>query len=59
MRIGPLLVYVFLLIGLLLLGSRVWQVGLTGLLASFRIVGWWMVPWILLEIVPVLLHTAG
>jgi hypothetical protein len=34
MRIAHLLVCVFLLIGLLLLGSRVWQVGLTGLLAS-------------------------
>jgi hypothetical protein len=37
----------------------VWQVGMTDLLASFCVVGWWMVLWILLEIVPVLLHTAG
>jgi hypothetical protein len=59
MRIAHLLVCVLLLIGLLLLESRVWQVGLTGLLANFRVVGWWKVLWILLEIVPILLHTAG
>jgi glycosyltransferase 2 family protein len=59
MRISHLLVSVFLRAGLLLLGGMVWQVGITDLLASFRIVGWWMVLWISLEIVPVLLHTAG
>src|SRR5712691_1609271 len=59
MRISHLLVYVFLLVGLLLLGGMVWQVGITDLLTSFRVVGWWLVPWILLEIVPVVLHTAG
>ena len=59
MRISHLLVYVFFLAGLLLLGGMVWQVGMTALLASFCVVGWWMVLWILLEIVPVLLHTAG
>ena len=59
MRISHLLVYVFLLAGLLLLGGMVWQVGITDLLTSFGVVGWWLVPWILLEIVPVVLHTAG
>jgi uncharacterized protein (TIRG00374 family) len=59
MRTSHLLVYVFLLAGLLLLGGMVWQVGIMDLLASFRVVGWWMVLWISLEIVPVLLHTAG
>ena len=59
MRISHLLVYVFLLAGLLLLGGMVWQVGITGLLTSFGVVGWWIVPWVLLEIVPVVLHTAG
>src|SRR5215510_200975 len=59
MRISHLLVYVFLLAGILLLGGMVWQVGITDLLTSFRAVGWWIVPWVLLEIVPVVLHTAG
>jgi uncharacterized protein (TIRG00374 family) len=59
MRISHLLVYVFLLAGLLLLGGMVWQVGMTDLLTSFGVVGWWIVPWVLLEIVPVVLHTAG
>jgi uncharacterized protein (TIRG00374 family) len=59
MRISHLLVYVLLLAGLILLGGMVWQVGITDLLTSFRAVGWWIVPWVLLEIVPVVLHTAG
>ncbi len=59
MRISHLLVYVFLLVGLLLLGGMLWQVGMTDLLTSFGVVGWWIVPWVLLEIVPVVLHTAG
>ena len=59
MRISHLLVYVFLLAGLLLLGGMVWQVGMTDLLTNFGVVGWWIVPWVLLEIVPVVLHTAG
>jgi uncharacterized protein (TIRG00374 family) len=59
MRISHLLVYVFLLAGLLLLGGMVWQVGMTDHLTSFGVVGWWIVPWVLLEIVPVVLHTAG
>src|SRR5262245_20489089 len=37
----------------------VWQVGITDLLTSFGVVGWWIVPWVMLEIVPVVLHTAG
>jgi uncharacterized protein (TIRG00374 family) len=59
MRISQLVVSVFLLAGLLLLGGMVWQVGLADLLTTFRAVGLWIVPWIALEIVPVLLHTAG
>jgi len=59
MRISHLLVYVFLLAGLLLLGGMIWQVGITDLLTSFAAVGWWLVPWVLLETVPVVLHTAG
>jgi len=58
MRISHLLIYVFLRAGLFLLGDMVWQVSMTDLLASIRVMGWWMVLWILLEIVPVLLHMA-
>ena len=59
MRMSHLLVYVLLLAGLLVLGGMVWHVGMTDLLASFQAVGWWLVPWVLLEMVPVVLHTAG
>src|SRR3977135_3331208 len=59
MRISHLLVYMFFLAGLLLLGGMVWQVGITDLLTSFRAVGLWIVPWVLLESIPVGLHTAG
>ena len=50
---------VFLLGGIVLLGWMVGQVGLRDLLASFQIVGFWLVPFFLLEIIPDLLHTAG
>ena len=50
---------VFLLGGIALLGWMVGQVGLRDLLASFQIVGFWLVPFFLLEIIPDLLHTAG
>jgi hypothetical protein len=59
MRISHLLIYVFLLAGLFLLEGMVWQVGMMDLLTSFGVAGWWIVPWVLLEIVPVVLHTAG
>ncbi|MBM3224608.1 MAG: flippase-like domain-containing protein [Candidatus Tectomicrobia bacterium] len=59
MRISQLIVAVFFFAGLLLLGSMVWQVGLAALLTVFQAIGLWLVPWIALEIVPVLLHTAG
>ena len=49
----------FLLAGVFLLEGMVWQVGMMDLLTSFGVVGWWIVPWVLLEIVPVVLHTAG
>jgi uncharacterized membrane protein YbhN (UPF0104 family) len=59
MRMSHLLVAVLVLAGLLVLGGMVWHVGLTALLTSVRAVGWWLVPWVLLESVPVVLHTAG
>jgi len=59
MRISKLIVGVFFLAGLALLCGMVWQVGITDLLTSFRAVGLWIVPWILLESIAVVLHTAG
>jgi uncharacterized protein (TIRG00374 family) len=59
MRISKLIVWVFFFAGLALLCSMVWQVGITDLLTSFRTVGLWIVPWLLLESIPVVLHTAG
>jgi uncharacterized protein (TIRG00374 family) len=40
-----------------LLGWMVRQVGITDLMASCRIVGFWIVPYFLLEIIPDFLHT--
>lgn len=59
MRISTLLVGVFFLAGLAILGVMVWQVGLADLVASFRATGPWLVPFILLESIPMLFHTAA
>ena len=59
MRLSHLLVALGWLAGLGVLGGMVWHVGLPALLTSFGAVGWWLVPWVLLESVPVVLHTAG
>src|SRR6266571_4938382 len=59
MRISRLIVWVLFLAGIALLCGMVWQVGIADLLTSFRAVGFWIVPWILLESIPVVLHTAG
>jgi uncharacterized protein (TIRG00374 family) len=59
MRLSKLIVWVFFLAGTVLLCGMVWQVGIADLRTSLRAVGLWIVPWILLESMPVLLHTAG
>ena len=59
MRISRLIVWLLFLAGIALLCGMVWQVGIADLLTSFRAVGFWIVPWILLESIPVVLHTAG
>jgi uncharacterized protein (TIRG00374 family) len=59
MWISKIIVWFSLLAGLGLLGGMVWQVGLTDLLASFQAIGFWIVPWILLESIPIVLHTTG
>ena len=48
-----------LLGGLALLGGMVWQVGLAGLRASFQALGPWVLPFLLLDGISLLLHTAG
>jgi uncharacterized protein (TIRG00374 family) len=50
---------VLFLSGLALLGGMVWQVGITDLMASCQAVGFWIVPYFLLEIIPDVLHTAA
>ena len=59
MRITKFIMGVLLLGGLALLGWMVWQVGITDLIASCQVVGFWIVPYFLLEIIPDLLHTAA
>lgn len=59
MRLSKLVVLVVFFAGTVLLCGMVWQVGIADLLTSFRTVGLWIVPWILLESIPVSLHTAG
>jgi uncharacterized membrane protein YbhN (UPF0104 family) len=58
-RMSKFIMGVFLLGGIALLGWMVRQVGIRDLLACFQIVGFWLVPFFLLEIIPDLLHTAG
>src|SRR5262245_65442426 len=45
--------------GLALLAWMVWQVGITNLIASCRVVGFWIVPYFLFEIIPDFLHTVA
>ena len=59
MRFSKMLTGLFWLGGLVLLGGMVWQVGLAGLLESFQALGPWIVPYVLLKVIPNLLHTAG
>ena len=59
MRVSQYILSLLFVAGLCLLGSMVWRVGVTDLLTSFQAVGLWIVPWIMLESIPVLCHTAG
>jgi uncharacterized protein (TIRG00374 family) len=58
-RFSRLLLVFLFLSGMTLFGVMVWQVGFTGLLASFQAMGLWIVPYVLLDTVPTLLHTLG
>jgi uncharacterized protein (TIRG00374 family) len=59
MQISKYVMGALLLGGLALLGWMMKQVGLTNLIASCQVVGFWMVPYFLLEIIPDFLHTAA
>ena len=56
MRMSKFIMGVFLLGGIALLGWMVRQVGIRDLLACFQIVGFWLIPFFLLEIIPDLLR---
>jgi uncharacterized protein (TIRG00374 family) len=59
MRLSRIITMVFLLGGFVLLGFMVRRVGWSGVLDSFRIMGPWIVPYALLRVVPIVLHTTG
>jgi Lysylphosphatidylglycerol synthase TM region len=51
--------YFSFVIGFALLSVMVWQVGVVGLLESFHLMGLWIVPFLLLQTIPLFLQTAG
>ena len=59
MRLSRIMGGLVLLGGVALLGGMVWQVGLAGLRASFQALGPWVLPFLLLDSISMLLHTAG
>ena len=59
MRLSKVFVMLFFLAGLALLSLMVWQVGLVGLVESFRVMGPWIVPYLLLRAIPALINTFG
>ena len=50
---------VFVLLGFPILGSMLWQVGSTDILASLQNIGFWFIPLLGLRFVPWLFHTLG
>lgn len=59
MRLSKLLLILFFCGGVALLVGMVWQVGMTGLRHSIQAMGFWILPFLLLEAIPLLFHTAG
>lgn len=59
MRLSKVMTALFFLGGSGLLGVMVYRVGVSGLLESFRILGPWLPPYILLRVIPISLHTAA
>jgi uncharacterized protein (TIRG00374 family) len=59
MRLSRVIVALFFFAGVVLLGTMVWRIGLTGFVQSLRVIGPWLAPFLLLEAVPQLLHAVG
>lgn len=59
MRVARLIMGGLLLGGVVLLGWMIGQVGVADLYTSFQAVGLWLIPFLLLEMIPDWLHTAG
>lgn len=59
MRLSKVITALFFLGGFALLGGMVYRVGLSGLVESLHIVGPWLLPYVLLRVAPVFLHTAA
>lgn len=59
MRFSKVLMLLFLLGGGGLLGGMIGQVGLGNVLTVLSAMGWWVIPFLCLELVATLFHTAG
>ena len=58
-RVSRMIIVVLFVIGLALLGVMIGRVGGEGLREGFRAIGPWLFPYLLLEAVPLVLHTCG
>ena len=59
MRVSRLFSYLLLVSGIALLGGVVQKVGVGGIRASLHTLGPWLVPFVLLDSVSIMLHSAG
>lgn len=59
MQASKILTRLLLFSGIVLLGALVWKVGVRGVSDSLQLLGPWLAPFLLLNSVSVLLHTAG
>jgi uncharacterized protein (TIRG00374 family) len=59
MPLSRIITAILFFAGLALLGTMVWQVGLSGVLESLHAIGPWIVPFLLLEGIAHLLHAVG
>jgi uncharacterized protein (TIRG00374 family) len=59
MRLSKAITALCFLGGFALFGGMVYRVGLSGLLESLRILGPWLLPYVLLRVLPIFLHTAA
>ena len=59
MPLHKIMMRLTLLGGLILLGIMLWRVGWDGLLESVQSLGIWLIPYLLLRLIPAVLHTAA